>query len=59
MSGGRLAGMPSLTRAEATRRAAQLAVQGYAVALDLDIGDERFASQTTVTFQALADGVQT
>ena len=51
--------MPSLTRAEATLRAAALAVQRYAVVLDLDAGDERFASRTTAEFHALADGVRT
>ena len=51
--------MPSLTRAEATERAATLAVDGYAVQLDLDAGPDRFGSRTVVTFRALAEGVRT
>ncbi|HRC12182.1 MAG TPA: aminopeptidase N, partial [Dermatophilaceae bacterium] len=51
--------MPSLTRAEATLRAASLTVTGYAVHLDLDAGDTRFASRTVVDFHVLQDGVQT
>lgn len=42
----------NLTRLEAQERAAFLAVESYAVALDLTTGDETFRSATTVTFTA-------
>ena len=43
-------GMPSLTRAEATARAALLAVDAMEVDLDLDRGAEVFGSRTTIRF---------
>ncbi|GIH19970.1 aminopeptidase N [Rugosimonospora africana] len=44
--------MPSLTSAEATRRAALLRVDSYHVELDLTRGDEVFGSTTTIRFRA-------
>jgi aminopeptidase N len=43
-------GMPSLTRAEATARAASLTVTGYEIALDLTPEGDLFRSRTVVTF---------
>ena len=42
----------NLTRLEAQERAAFLAVESYAVALDLTTGPETFRSTTTVRFTA-------
>ncbi|MBU2669727.1 aminopeptidase N [Actinoplanes bogorensis] len=44
--------MPSLTRAEATARAATVDVQEYEVDLDLTTGGETFGSRTVVRFGA-------
>ncbi|WP_305788831.1 aminopeptidase N [Symbioplanes lichenis] len=44
--------MPSLTRAEATARAATVTVTGYAVDLDLTGGGDTFRSRTVLTFTA-------
>ena len=44
--------MPSLTRVEAERRASLLDVTAYDITLDLDQGEERFASTTRITFTA-------
>ena len=44
--------MPSLTRVEAERRAALLDVTAYDVTLDLDRGEDTFASTTRITFTA-------
>lgn len=43
--------MPSLTRVEATARAAAISVESYQVDLDVT-GDERFRSQVTIRFRA-------
>ncbi|HEX6917449.1 MAG TPA: aminopeptidase N, partial [Phycicoccus sp.] len=48
--------MPSLTRAEATARAALLTVDAMEVALDLDRGPEVFGSRTTIRFTCHAPG---
>ncbi len=47
----------NLTRDEAAARAALLAVQHYAVDLDLTTGETTFASRTTVTFDCHSPGV--
>ncbi|WP_106129509.1 aminopeptidase N [Pseudosporangium ferrugineum] len=44
--------MPSLTRAEATARAATVTVTGYDIALDLTGGGDTFRSRTVLTFGA-------
>src|SRR5512144_1689577 len=44
--------MPSLSLAEALRRAEQLTVTAYDVSLDLDRGEETFNSLTTIRFTA-------
>ena len=63
MPPGRLAVVPSLSRIDAQARAADLSVDGYAVALDLRgaaaVGAEHFGSRTVVTFRAARDGVAT
>jgi aminopeptidase N len=51
-----LAAAENLTRDEAEARAALLTVESYVVHLDLDRGDERFGSRSTVTFEASRDG---
>ena len=51
--------MPSLTRAEATARAALLTVDAMEVDLDLDRGAEVFASRTTIRFTCREPGAQT
>ena len=52
-------GMPSLTRAEATTRAALLAVDAVEVDLDLDRGAEVFGSRTTIRFTCRTPGAAT
>src|SRR4051812_9841603 len=47
-----MVGMPSLTRAEATARAAVVTVDAYDIDLDLTTGAETFRSRTTVRFHA-------
>ncbi|PRY24074.1 membrane alanyl aminopeptidase [Pseudosporangium ferrugineum] len=47
-----MVGMPSLTRAEATARAATVTVTGYDIALDLTGGGDTFRSRTVLTFGA-------
>ncbi|RZU52578.1 aminopeptidase N [Krasilnikovia cinnamomea] len=47
-----MVGMPILTRAEATTRAATITVTGYEIDLDLTGGAETFRSRTTVRFTA-------
>ena len=49
-SSGWVGRMPSLTRAEATARAALITVDAMAVDLDLDRGAEVFGSRTTIRF---------
>ncbi|WP_041833281.1 aminopeptidase N [Actinoplanes sp. N902-109] len=44
--------MPSLTRAEATARAAIVSVTGYTIDLDLTGTDDTFRSRTVLTFEA-------
>jgi aminopeptidase N len=51
--------MPSLTRTEATARAARLAVEAMEVELDLDRGAELFGSHTTIRFTCRAPGEAT
>lgn len=51
--------MPSLTRAEATARAALLTVEAMEVDLDLDRGAETFGSRTTVRFTCREPGAST
>jgi aminopeptidase N len=51
--------MPSLTVAEAQERAALLTVEGYAVDLDLTVGDEVFASRTTIALRCAEPGAGT
>ncbi|WP_207125960.1 aminopeptidase N [Actinocatenispora comari] len=51
--------MPSLTQAEAVRRAALLAVESYAVELDLTRGDEVFGSVSRIRFRCTAPGEST
>ena len=51
--------MPSLTRAEATARAALITVDAMEVDLDLDRGDEVFGSRTTIRFTAAHPGNST
>ncbi len=51
--------MPSLTRAEATARAALLTVTSMEVDLDLDRGPETFGSRTTIRFTAREPGAST
>ena len=50
-----IVGMPSLTRTEATARAAAVDVRDYEVDLDLTVGDETFRSRTVLRFGAEAD----
>ncbi|MEW1865375.1 aminopeptidase N [Streptomyces sp. NPDC088194] len=47
--------MPALNRAEAETRARDLAVEHYAIDLDLTRGEERFGSTTVIRFAALRD----
>ncbi|MEV0588497.1 aminopeptidase N [Nonomuraea sp. NPDC050310] len=49
----------NLTRAEARERARLLAVESYAVELDLRVGEDRFDSVTTVRFTGLEPGAST
>lgn len=49
----------NLTRAEAQERARLLAVESYAVELDLRVGAERFDSITTIRFTGLRPGAST
>ncbi len=51
--------MPSLTRAEATARAALIAVDAVDVDLDLDRGAELFGSRTTIRFTSRTPGAST
>ena len=51
--------MPSLTRAEATARAALLTVDGVTVDLDLDQGAEVFGSRTLLRFSCAQPGAAT
>ncbi len=51
--------MPSLTRAEATTRAALITVDAMEVDLDLDRGAELFGSRTTIRFTARTPGAST
>ncbi|HSO65897.1 MAG TPA: aminopeptidase N [Ornithinibacter sp.] len=51
--------MPSLTRAEATARAALLTVDAMEVDLDLDRGDDVFGSRTTIRFTCHERGGET
>ena len=51
--------MPSLTRAEATARAALIAVGAVDVDLDLDRGAELFGSRTTIRFTSRTPGAST
>jgi aminopeptidase N len=51
--------MPSLTRAEAERRAQLLRVDGYQIDLDLTRGPEVFGSTTTIRFRAAEPGAGT
>ena len=51
--------MPSLTRAEATTRAALIAVDAMEVDLDLDRGAEVFGSRTTIRFTCRTPGAST
>ncbi|MFL6167409.1 MAG: M1 family aminopeptidase, partial [Ornithinibacter sp.] len=51
--------MPSLTRAEATTRAALITVDAMEVDLDLDRGAEVFGSRTTIRFTARSPGAST
>ncbi|MFL6176249.1 MAG: aminopeptidase N [Ornithinibacter sp.] len=51
--------MPSLTRAEATTRAALITVDAMEVDLDLDRGAEVFGSSTTIRFTARSPGAST
>src|SRR5688572_18445421 len=44
--------MPSLTRAEATARAATVTVTGYDIDLDLTTGGDTFRSRTVLRFTA-------
>jgi aminopeptidase N len=48
-------GMPALNRAEAETRARDLAVEHYAIDLDLTTGEDRFGSTTVIRFAALHD----
>ena len=48
--------MPSLTRAEATTRAALITVDAMTVDLDLDRGSEVFGSRTTIRFTCADPG---
>ena len=51
--------MPSLTRAEATARAALICVEAMEVDLDLDRGAELFGSRTTIRFTCREPGTTT
>jgi aminopeptidase N len=51
--------MPSLTRSEATARAALLTVEAMEVDLDLDRGRELFGSRTTIRFTCHEPGADT
>ncbi|HAL26483.1 MAG TPA: aminopeptidase N, partial [Chloroflexi bacterium] len=51
--------MPSLTRIDAERRAALIAVSSYDIRLDLTGDDETFLSSTTVRFTASNAGAST
>jgi aminopeptidase N len=51
--------MPSLTRTEATARAALIHVDAVEVDLDLDRGEEVFGSRTTIRFACRAPGSAT
>jgi aminopeptidase N len=51
--------MLSLSRAEATERAALLAVEAYEIDLDLTAGDQLFRSVTTIRFRAATPGAAT
>ncbi len=51
--------MPSLTRAEATTRAALITVDAMTVDLDLDRGSEVFGSHTTIRFACADPGAST
>ncbi|BCJ33769.1 aminopeptidase [Actinocatenispora thailandica] len=51
--------MPSLTQAEAVRRAALLAVDSYAVELDLTRGDQLFGSVSRIRFRCHQPGEST
>ncbi len=51
--------MPSLTRAEATTRAALVEVMSYDVDLDLDTGPVTFESTSTIRFRCRAEGSST
>ncbi|MPZ94740.1 MAG: aminopeptidase N [Propionibacteriales bacterium] len=51
--------MPSLTLAEAQRRAALLSVERYTVDLDLTCGDATFRSRTTISFGCADPGADT
>jgi aminopeptidase N len=51
--------MPSLTRTEARRRAELLTVTAMEVDLDLDRGEECFASRTTIRFRCAEPGAST
>ena len=51
--------MPSLTRTEATTRAALITVDAMEVDLDLDRGAEVFGSRTTIRFSARTPGAST
>ncbi|WP_326552427.1 aminopeptidase N [Micromonospora sp. NBC_01813] len=44
--------MPSLTRAEATERAATITVESYTIDLDLTVGATEFVSTSTIEFRA-------
>jgi aminopeptidase N len=53
---GMIGGMPSLTRAEATARAAIIDVEAYQVTLDVTGGAETFRSRSVLTFRAEPGG---
>ncbi|HEX8768419.1 MAG TPA: hypothetical protein VF714_08620, partial [Jatrophihabitans sp.] len=51
--------MPSLTRLEATERAALLTVRNYRITLDLDAAGPDFGSDTVIEFDAARPGAST
>ena len=54
-----VADVPSLTRVEATERAALLSVQSYHITLDLTGGGDEFISTTTIRFSSHTLGAST
>jgi aminopeptidase N len=51
--------MPSLTHAEAVRRASSITVESYHIDLDLTRGDQQFRSSVTIRFRCAQPGIET